>query len=134
MFARSISEAEYRFRKNLDMPEGGYNLFTPNPGEIAGNVICEDNPSMPTLGYVTLSVQSSMEANLDGRYYKKGPVNMDQFVIISMYEIPIYYYEYNFRPVFEQKNDNMGTDIYWGELRCVDCVADGGSLEKPSFN
>ena len=131
--ARSISEAEYRFRKNLETTVVGYNLFTPNPGEIAGNLRCEEDESVRVFGYVTLSVLSSREAQLDDRYLYTIPRDPEDFIEIKQKEIPYYYYDMNFRPLYEEPGEDMGVHIMWGPLRCVDCVADGGSLTQPSF-
>ena len=130
VMARSISPAEYRFRKNLNSSSEGYNLFTPNPGEIAGNVRCEEDPSIPVMGYVTLSYASSMEGHLDGKYHITPRVgNLQE---LKQEDIPYYYMELEYRPVYYRYD---GEDIIhlWGPLRCIDCVADGGTLEKPKF-
>ena len=131
--ARSVSDAEYRFQKNIETTTGGYNLFSPNPGEIAGNVRCEEDPSLPVLGYVTLSLASSIEGHLDDRFYVPISINKEGYIVPTAEEIPTFYLDLKYWPLFEEKNDNMSTDIYWGPRRCIDCVADGGSLEKPSF-
>lgn len=132
--ARSLSDAEYRFQKNIQTSVGGYNLFSPNPGEIAGNVRCEEEPTVPVMGYVTLSLASSREAHLDGRYFIYTKIDKEGYDVPTQDQIPFYYLELVYRPLFEEGNeDGETTSIYWGPLRCVDCVADGGSLEKPSF-
>lgn len=131
--ARSISDAEYRFHNNLNTPSEGYNLFTPNPGEMAGNVRCEDDTSIPVMGYVTLSYSSVLEAHLDDRYYVAAPVNESSFIEPEPWEMYDLYYESDFRPVYSMKNDNMSVSYLWGPRRCIDCVADGGALDKPSF-
>lgn len=132
--ARSISEAEYRFRRNLESSSTGFNLFTPNPGEVAGNVRCEEDPSQRVMGYVTLSLFSSKEARLDGRFYKYSDPGIAGFIEPAPYEYWLYYYEYRFRPIVpDYSSDDMNIPILWGPARCIDCVEDGGSLEKPSF-
>lgn len=132
--ARSISEAEYRFRKNLaNSSVGGYNLFTPNPGEIAGNVRCEEDPSAQVMGYVTLSYASTLTGKLDGRYYIAPSFNRSQFVIPAPGDLPILYYYWNYRPVYSTFGEDGETLYLWGHLRCIDCIADGGTLEKPDF-
>lgn len=132
VYARSISEAEYRFRRNLESSSTGFNLFTPNPGEVAGNVRCEEDPSQRVMGYVTLSLFSSKEARLDGRYYKHVDPGTAGFVEPLPTEYWLYYYEYKFRPIVPDYSVEP-MPILWGPVRCIDCVEDGGSLEKPSF-
>ena len=132
--ARSVSDAEYRFQKNIENVSGrGNNLFTPNPGEIAGNVRCEEDVTVPVFGYVTLSLASTMEAHLDGRYYLPVDADKSGFLDLKQEEIPHYFLHLQYWPLFEEKNDNMSTTIFWGPKRCIDCVADGGSLNKPVF-
>ena len=136
VYARSISEAEYRFRRNLESStsSSGFNLFTPNPGEMAGNVRCEEDPSQRVMGYVTLSLFSSQIAHLDGRFYQHATPSTQDFLVPWPTEYKLYYDEYQFRPITpDYESDAMEIPILWGPRRCIDCVMDGGSLEKPSF-
>ena len=59
--ARTLSPKTYRFLKNLqDISSGGDNLFTPEPGEIAGNLHCESDPDRMVLGYVLYIIVKSI--------------------------------------------------------------------------
>ena len=42
------------------------------------------------------------------------------------------YYNASFRPVLEVETED-GSEIGWGPLSCIDCVAAGGTKEKPDF-
>lgn len=136
--ARSVSEAEYRFRKNLESAySSGHNLFTPNPGEIAGNVACEEDPSERVLGYVTLSLAASKEAHLDSRYLVTLEYETSGFLNPEWEEFWHLYNDMAYRPIVEDPagpvGDALAAPILWGPLRCINCVAAGGTLEKPSF-
>lgn len=129
VYVRSISEAEYRFKKNIGMPQGGYNLFTPNPGDVSGNVRCESENGLATLGYVTSSSYATIDGKLDTRFRKTQPINYDNYIKLeSSDDIQLYYEVYHMVPIFR----TWGA-VYWGGEECLDCRLRGGTLEKPSF-
>lgn len=134
VWGRTITQEEYDFRNNLaNLGRAGSNLFTPNPGEMAGNVRCETDPSERAMGYVTLSSSSSMTGTLDDRYakYKNLDNTYLEFPEPDMYER--YYFVLGFRPVKDALKDDGSRGVGWGPLRCVDCLAAGGVLDEPQF-
>lgn len=128
VWARSINEQEYRFQSTLAGQDGGLNLFTPNPGEIAGNVVCDDDPSEYVYGYVSTSVSTSIEKHLDDRYLRKTNPNTASLITIEPGSIQTFYTA-GYWPVVSEDNEYK-----WGLKRCVDCVLAGGTLEKPEFS
>ena len=132
VYARSISEAEYRFRRNLESSSTGFNLFTPNPGEIAGNVSCEEVPSEHVYGYISTSSSSSIEAVLDQRYLKAMTPNPYSLVVPSpSVDLSVYLNGGMWPVAWMMLGDSM--PVGWGKLRCIDCIEAGGTLEKPEF-
>ena len=129
--ARVLSEEEYRFRKNIENnSEISGDLFTPNPGELAGNLRCESNPDVRILGYVSASEVSSMRKYLSSQYLLPRLVYY-AFVIPEPEEYESYYYK-GWRPVdIMTVDDKVG--IAWGPLRCIDCVEAGGTKTRPDF-
>lgn len=132
--ARTLTEEEYRFLSNLELEgDAANNLFSPNPGEVPGNVYCADGSADRVLGYVSVFQGSSLTANLDSRYLKPTGRPDDSFFAKANPEsMALLYYEYDFRPVMDLFDDN-GPYIGWANRRCVECTLDGGSLEKPEF-
>ena len=133
--ARTITPKTYRFLKNQqDNTEGGDNLFTPEPGEIAGNLHCETDPERMVLGYVLFSKTTSKRAFLDSRYLQYAPPQQ------LLYFIPEKYYDHykqGYRPLAENPNPNPDPasegPYGWGSQRCYDCTAVGGTQRKPSY-
>jgi len=131
--ARSITKEEYDYRHNLDLnEEGGNNLFRPNPGEIAGNISCVSDPSQKALGYISLSKSASRRAFLDNRYLISVPPDNNVLMAVTPASYQYYYNTLEYRPVKEIMVNGERV-VGWGPLRCVDCVADGGTLEQPDF-
>ena len=135
--AKTLNEASYRFLKNLEQnTDGGDNLFTPTPGEIAGNLRCESDPGRMVLGYVTIGRTVSKRAFLDSRYYREHAPSRSGIVFPTEANYPAVYYQ-GYLPLFP--NDNWDRDpaeegeYGWGAQRCYDCVAAGGTREKPDF-
>ncbi len=130
--ARTMTAAEYRFATTLNQQDGGLNLFTPNPGEIAGNVACEEDPSEKVYGYVSTSMRSTIVKHLDNRFLvSETPVVSS--VVPAPEDYPRYY-DLGFWPVRLGFTETMNSVIIWGPRRCIDCVEAGGTLSKPDFS
>ena len=133
--ARTITKDTYRYLHNLDeVAGGGSDLFTPNPGEIQGNIRCETDPERMALGYVTTSMLSVRRAFLDGRYYRVPQPNYAALAYIIPNDYP-QYYQYGYLPLIENPHTDYDPRVEggygWGGPRCYDCVADGGTKEIP---
>jgi len=128
VLARNISESEYRFRSFLkeNVSQGG-NLFTPDPGEIAGNLACETNPEKKVYGYVNAYIYSSGKKSIDGRYcYSATPGGL---IVLEEGRYNSYYWQ-GYLPISHNAEGELG----WGLAPCYDCVAAGGTLEKPEVS
>ena len=135
--AKTLDEASYRFLKNLEEnTDGGDNLFTPTPGEIAGNLRCESDPERMVLGYVTIGRTVWKRAFLDNRYYQDHAPSRGGIVYPTQSNYSTVYYQ-GYLPLF--LNDNWDRDpaeegeYGWGSRRCYDCVAAGGTKQKPDY-
>ena len=135
--AKTLNEASYRFLKNLEQnTDGGDNLFTPTPGEIAGNLRCESDPERMVLGYVTIGRTVSKRAFLDSRYHRDHAPSLSGIIYPTDANYSTAYYQ-GYLPLFP--NDNWDRDpaeegeYGWGSRRCYDCVAAGGTRVKPDF-
>ena len=132
--ARTISKSTYRFLKNLeDTSSGGDNLFTPTPGEIAGNLRCESDPDRMVLGYVLFSTSVSKRGWMDNRYYRSRPSYYD--LIFAKKEYYQMYYQSGYTVLEEHNPPQEGEDgpYGWGPPQCYDCTEAGGTLTRPDF-
>ena len=138
--ATTLSKETYNYLKNLkEISENNGSLFSPNPGDMASNVSCESDPGHRALGFVKASCSVSsrkfdnsirfytyVEPSTASLYLPDSPANYRED-----YENGFYPIDYMSLPSKDGEGDAEG--IYWGPLRCIDCVAAGGTLEKPSF-
>lgn len=130
IIARTLSAAEYRYLSNLNTSsENVGDLFSPEPGDVASNIICETEPSEKVFGFVNVCIATSAVDKTDGSFYiRKNPGSI-------VYVAPENYsrfYSNGYSPV-AQIVSSEGTGVGWGLPRCYDCTADGGTLNKPAF-
>ena len=133
--AKSISKETYRFLHNLqENTDGGDNLFTPNPGEIAGNLRCESNPERTVLGYAVFSFATSKRAFLDSRYRKAVRAATLVYPLQKDY---VDLWKQGFLPLAENDDPDYNPEeegpYGWGAPRCYDCTAMGGTKTKPDY-
>ena len=135
--ARTISKKTYQYLSHLDETSSGSgDLFTPNPGELPGNLRCETDPERQVLGYITASRITSKRAFMDSRYHilVRPEIGALSFITQDLY--PNYYFA-GYLPLAENPNHSTEDDLErlygWGPMRCYDCVAAGGTKEEPDF-
>lgn len=136
--AVTLPKMTYRYLKNLQyITHGGGSLFSPNPGEMASNVRCETDPSIRVFGYVTASKVASRRVFINDDYYIRPETSIASLFLpdVSNYRDV---YDMGSRPIdyMSLPKGPLGQDIsgvYWGPLRCIDCVSVGGTKEKPDF-
>lgn len=137
--AVTLSEEAYKYIQNVGMiSEGQGSLFSPNPGEMASNIICESNPDQKVEGYVTAGQATTSRAFLDSRFYHYRLPSTNNFFIPGpmdnyreLYQNKVYPIAFMSLPTGE--NNEYVDGIYWGPLRCIDCLVDGGTKDKPDF-
>ena len=130
--AFALSGEAYRYNKQLQqVSEQGGDLFSPDPGYMEGNLVCSSNPQKDVMGLVLSGRVSSRRAFLDSRYSQY--MDPDERMLG---EVPAEdwadTYEMGYRPVKYIQSD-WGPYLGWGPMRCIDCIADGGTQEKPDF-
>lgn len=130
--AFALSDEAYSFNRQLEeMAEVGGDLFTPDPGALPSNMVCESHPEKGVMGMVLAGRMSSKRVFFTSPYLIRRSATAD-FVDVPQSEMAYYYYELNYRPV--QKV--AGEQAYfngWAPHRCINCVEAGGTLEKPDF-
>lgn len=122
-------------------------LFSPIPSTRRGNILNEENPKSPVIGYVGVSAAATMDMlikNSKTQFYKQSLVISD---ILSRYAVGSgedrgvgrmqMYSEYlkGNRPWKMEFPDSDSPDpipfYVWISERCLDCRTQGGTLEKP---
>ena len=139
--AITMSEKAYRFMNNLAyISNGNGSLFSPNPGEMASNIRCDSDPERHVEGYIFASKAASVRAFLDNRYYKYSSPSTSNLFIPDKEIGYRFYYESDAYPIADMslpvwKEDHYEdvSGLYWGPIRCIDCVVAGGTKQKPDF-
>lgn len=131
--ARTISEDEYTYQYNIKsgVGVGGQSLFTPDPGEIPGNICCTSDPGRKVLGYVTISNSASKRIMIDIQEYAMSPRNLTPLTIPENEEYPLYV-NLGYKPVKDAYVDGVA-GVGWAPERCIDCVVAGGTQTKPEW-
>ena len=89
---------------------------------------CADHPAIRATANSGVNSGTGMSSS---RY--KNPEDTPALgEVTSREDMPIFYYEMDFRPVKYVVTDE-DSFIGWGHLRCFDCIADGGTQVKPDF-
>ena len=133
--AKTLSAASYRFLKHQEeMTDGGDNLFSPNPGELPGNLRCETDPARLVYGYALFTRAEVKDAYLDNRYFRDPGVYPLRYLLEKKYQD---FYERGYRPLEDNPhipyNSREEGPFGWGPSFCYDCIAAGGTQIKPSF-
>ena len=138
--AVTLPKETFRYLKNLEqISEGNNSLFSPNPGEMTSNISCESDPDRTVLGYVTALRSTSFRkfANTNRFYSYQMPPTGYLFLPESRGEYREDYengaYPVDFMSLPRGENGEYLEGVYWGPLRCIDCIAAGGTREKPDF-
>lgn len=131
--ARSISEDEYKYKTNVDNSlQPGNNLFTPNPGELPGNISCISDRSRKALGYITISSCATLKRVFDTSLVRLAPKSETPLIIPEKADYRSLYFDYKYRPIMDVVVEGV-FGVGWGHLRCVDCVAAGGTQTPPAL-
>jgi len=143
---KAISKAAFEYYQNkilLNNQMGG--LFTPQPSEIGGNIVCITNPAKKVMGYIE-TVKNVTQKRI---FITAGEVsfrNMFAYCNEMLHdEVLAYlaenrltlakYYELGFRPSGEMDWSRYPAvvPLNWSEETCTNCLRNGGSKNKPDF-
>lgn len=131
--AYALSQDAFLHIKQVqDMSDVGGDLFTPDPGILGTNLICENDPEREVMGLVLAAEVGSKRVFMDEMFYISTRPNTGSFLIPSPVDYENLYYKMNYRPVMEMSIDER-RGIAWGPHRCINCLEAGGTQEKPDF-
>lgn len=130
--AFALSKEAYDFTDQLqEISDVGGDLFTPDPGALGTNMVCESHPEASVMGMVLAGRVTGRRAFLRSIYLiSRNPGY--SFQKVTQENMPYMYYEMNFRPITDALVDNESV-IGWGPHRCINCLEAGGTQEKPVF-
>ena len=129
----NLTPEQYKYRKMLEENASiGSNLFSPEPGEIRGNIHCENNPDIPVYGYLNIARINTITKEFFSSYSTWRP----QYKLVEVEEDKwLAFYKKGYLPIDEVLSESgQGSVVAWGEGRCWDCVVAGGTLKKPEFD
>ena len=139
--AITLSDKAFKYLSNLSsISNMNGSLFSPNPGEMPSNIRCDSDPGRHVEGYVFASQIISCRGFLDSRYYKPSGASTSVLFLPEPGESYRELYENGAYPVAfmrlsipTDEGYQDVEDVFWGPIRCIDCVVAGGTKQKPDF-
>lgn len=131
--AFALSKAAFAYNKQLqEISEIGGDLFSPDPGALPSNLICESNPEREVMGLMLAGNVTTKRAFMYGDYYLyREPVY--DFIDVPEEKREQYYYDLNYRPVKDVRTPENTVYVGWGPHRCINCIEAGGTQTRPDF-
>jgi len=139
---RAISKDAFEYYQNkivLNDEMGG--LFTPQPSELNGNITCITDPSKKAMGYVEAVKNttqkrifvSSLELTRPRIFSNCTLLNDSDLINLLGDSENLYHdaYQAGFRVAEVPDIDNV--PMGWALSNCTDCIANGGTKNKPDF-
>jgi len=141
VYQRVISKKAYDYYLNkvkLNDEMGG--LYTPQPSELYGNITCITDPSKKALGYIEISKNISQKRiwiypyQISTRYRRYcdeiATETINDFLEVTGFDIS--YFLGKYVPA-ESLDPYTNLPFIWSQALCTNCVAAGGSKNKPDF-
>lgn len=130
--AFTLSKEAFQFNKQMqEISDIGGDLFTPEPGAIPGNLVCESHPEKEVMGLVLAGDMTSKRAYMYGDYYIYYEPYYD-FSRVSQPQMPKFYYDMGYRPIKTVRSEE-GDFVGWQHESCINCLLRGGTKTKPDF-
>ncbi len=129
---KALSQSGYEYFQNQSkLSEGMGGLFTPQPSEVKGNIFCPEKPELKVIGYVETLKNISQQR----MFIRNNEINRRIISICSILDDPEILsnsnsdiYKEGYRPVGFTLDD-----FKWAPAKCVDCIVNGGTKNKPDF-
>jgi len=141
---RAISKAAYAYYQNkIQLNEQMGGLFSPQPSELGGNIICISNPSKRAMGYIEVCKNVTQKRIFVYRNQITRPsLNSDcstmthdsVLTILAIIKRTLAdFYDMGYRPAGDPDLRNPDIPANWSISTCTDCTQEGGSKNKPDF-
>ena len=146
---KAISKSAFEYYQNkivLNDEMGG--LFTPQPLELSGNITCITDPSKKVMGYVEAVKNTTQKrifvfpseltrSTISNYCYTITQDSLTNLLNEMGGNYLDAYYELGLRPAVGRVNNMVTppviTPTEWAPFTCTNCVANGGSKNKPDF-
>ena len=136
IIARGISEECYQYLHTLEMNSNSSgDLFMPNPSELRGNILCEEDPDELVLGFIEVSRSSDRYGfvpNDVGAYRDRGDSDPEALIDLPVAEQPEYYSQ-GWRQIDYVTPEGGGRYMGWAKPEWCDCRKIGGSTVRPPY-
>ncbi len=136
---QALSENAYNYWNNIQQnSEGQGSIFAPTPSEMASNVHCISDPSIPVMGYLNAAVPAEAVMYYDNtleRFYQPHlPFErIDTTIRAGDYTVAESLFRQKFLPYAEVYNAPTPepSDYTWTPDICIDCRRQGGTKNRP---
>ena len=136
VYLEALDEQAYRYWNNIQQnSQNQGTIFSPMPSQMAGNIHCVSDPSVPVIGYIGASRQAVADMYYDNSveyFYRQpapGPMKEVELEDPSQFA---YYYNMGYVVCFVT-DDLMAPTVYtWVQAVCADCRRSGGTKTKPA--
>ena len=133
VYLEAMDESAYRYWQNIrENTEGQGSIFSPTPSQMAGNIHCISDPSVPVIGYIGASGQAIADMYYDNSvesFYKSPVPTPFEIVEIGPDDFQRYF-RLGYAPLDILPGDSP--TFQWVPRRCVDCRLSGGTKNKPA--
>ncbi|SRR5579871_8891 len=137
----AMGENEYNFWQNLKQnTEQLGTIFAPQPGQVTGNVHCQNNPNEPVLGYVGACSIQEKRIFIKSSDLFPGTVGNPDIGCSKILITPAQINQYLGYPTLYTPVDSVfapGTSVFLGVdfsySFCADCTQSDGLTNKPAF-
>jgi len=140
---KAISKGAYDYYLNkIQLNEEMGGLFTPQPSELNGNISCISDPSKKAMGYIEITKNATQKRiflypnQITRGYYKSCDAISADSVLSILNELEITYadfYGMGYRPSGMNIDSRTRLPLEWASVYCTDCIANGGTKNKPDF-
>lgn len=135
VYLEALDEDAYNYWQNIRQnSEGQGTIFSPTPSQMTGNIHCISDPTVPVIGYVGASAQSTAGMyylNEDEHFYKNPSPAEFEILEIQPEEF-LQYYRRGYAPLEVISVMGQPPRYQWAPRRCVDCRTSGGNKNKPA--
>ena len=76
---------------------------------------------------------ASKRVFIDSRYYREALPEQRFVPVVDEDYTLVDHYLSGFRPLYEGTDSMGGSGMLWCPLACIDCVANGGTKDKPAY-
>lgn len=131
----SLNESEYAFwEKLLNISQDVGSLYDITPASIAGNVFCVEDPSIPVLGYFSVSARTSKRIFI--KEFFSGIINLySECPVDTIYgNRPIPNLDYSVWIIVDQPYAMPPYKVITDKRGCADCTVRGTNIEPDFWN